>query len=370
MIALREAQNCGGCHNPGRSQRPVMERRCTLDCQGCHIDPAGAGPRNAWGKYYAFDQASLVNLFKVQDPLKDTSRFDIHYDGRYVAVQDITGKKTFPMSSEASLRVRPFVNFLHITWQSLLLGRVGDNNFRILHEGTRAYRERWSVMVDSLPFNTYVRAYRGQPMYGLRRPNHTAWIRERIGLGQFATTEAVEVGGTPNVPFFRVAKMSGDPYAPAEERQRGTSWHGGVRGVTAGWHLNGSGWDTSSDTHAIKMKAFGGGFNILQLLAYGERNWRDVKTIDGLPDTEAAPTQVHPSSTISEYSLAYAGIPGIMFGSMWEKLRDAERNSQRTSLFVDVHPVPFVQFEVWQRRETGSRTYADWISMVHLYADF
>jgi hypothetical protein len=371
LIALKEANNCGGCHNPGRSQRPVLWRRCTLDCQGCHIDPSGAGPRNQWGYYYSQDQIATVNFIKPIDPLQYTSRFDIHYDGRIIQRETSDSKRTFPMSSEISLRVRPLVNWLHLTYQRLYLGRIDDQLFR--SEDERRIRDRYAVMVDGLPMNLYVKAGRSLPVYGLRRPNHSAWIRERLGLDQFATVDSVNIGGTPNVPFFHLSQMAGDPYALEEDRQKGTSFHGGLRGVTLGWHLNSSYWSTKSKKASIDMQALGLGANIFSLILSAERNWRTVteirqtgKTLSELSNPEV---KLHPSSTISDYSVTYAGIPGVMLGVNWEALNDAERSSRRTSYVFDFHPIPNLQFEFWKRYEMGSRSLADNLAVLHAYFD-
>lgn len=48
-LANRYAQNCAGCHAPGRANRVPKERRCTLSCQGCHTNPNGGGMRNQYG---------------------------------------------------------------------------------------------------------------------------------------------------------------------------------------------------------------------------------------------------------------------------------------------------------------------------------
>lgn len=368
LIALREAQNCDGCHKGGRSQKPFLLRRCTLDCQGCHIDPAGASARNEWGYYYSQDQMAMINFFKPTDPLQNQFFFDIHYDGR-IGYQQL-GEETisFPMASEATFRLKPFTRFLHITYSALLLGRTNDSMFRIVREGDRRFREKFSVMIDEIPLNTYIRAYRGPPMYGLRRPNHTLWIRERIGLGPFATTEAIEAGGTPNVPYWRVSKMTGDPYVEEEERQVGQSYHGGLRGVTLGWHVNVSGWDTQSETHQVEMQAIGGGLNIFDLILYGEKNERTVTPLAEVPSS--TPTRLHPSSTITEYTVAYAGILGVMFGAVLETYQDEGTNSKRTNYFIDLHPIPFLQLEYWVRRETGSREINDSLALLHVYFDF
>ena len=50
-LGIRFAQNCAGCHAPGRINLPPMDRRCTLSCQGCHVNPSGGGLRNFYGKW-------------------------------------------------------------------------------------------------------------------------------------------------------------------------------------------------------------------------------------------------------------------------------------------------------------------------------
>lgn len=372
LIALKEANNCQGCHNPGRSQRPVLERRCTLDCAGCHIDPSGAGPRNQWGYYYSQDQLASVNFFKPIDPMQDQSYFDVHYDGRIMKRATEGEERTFPMSSELSLRVRPFVEYLHLTYQAMLFGKVGDESFRAVRGDHRRYREKYSVMLDKLPMNLYARAYRGTPVYGLRRPNHSLWIRERIGLDQFATTDAVAIGGTPNVPFMHASYMLGDPYAEPEDQQKGTSFHGGLRGVSFGWHLNGSAWDTQSEKAKIRMRALGAGLKPGPFVVMAERNWREVLMIEDAPQQsqwKSPAPRLYPSSQIDEVTAAFNGIPGVSIGAVHEELHDASRDSMRRSGFIDLHPVPFVQVELWRRFETGTRKLADTLAILHLYFD-
>ena len=208
----------------------------------------------------------------------------------------------------------------------------------------------------------------GHPWYGIKRPNHSLWIRQRIGLDQFSVTDSYEFGLTPNVPFFRFSLMEGDPYVNDDVKQKGTSYHGGVRGVSFAWHLNASGWNTKSDYHQIDMTAAGIGGNFWKTIFYFERNWRKVKSLT----TSTAPTQLllYPSSTITEYSLTFAQIPGLSLGLMKEEYVTDSVGSHRNSLFLDLHPIPGIQLEIWKRMERGARALDDALAIIHLYFDW
>jgi hypothetical protein len=344
-----------------------------LDCQGCHVDPNGAGPRNQWGYYYSQDQLATVNFYKPIDPLQDQRRFDFHYDGRIITRATEQGRRTFPMSSELSLRVRPLINWVHLTYKKLFMGRIGESTFTAA-KGKRQSVDRMNVMIDALPMNLYLKAGRDIPLYGLRRPNHSAWIRERIGLDQFATVDSINFGGTPNVPFFHVSHMLGDSNSQEEDRQVGNSAHGGMRGVTLAWHINGSYWSTTSKKAAIDMQALGLGGNLWGLVLYGERNWRIVTELpltgSDLSTLKSSEINTQPSSTISEYSISYTGLRGVDFTALQEDLSEKSGDRRRVSLGVDLHPIPNLQIEFWRRTETGQRRLVDSVGVLHTYLDF
>ena len=369
-IAIRESANCVACHDPGRSQLPVAWRRCTLDCAGCHMDPNGAGARNQWGSYYTQSQMAIKSFLKPTDPLKDASRFDMHFDARNISRSSSGQTRWFPMASSFTLRVRPLVRWVHLVYTATAFGRIGDKTILLNRSDSRRFRDSVYSMVDGLPMNLYLKAGRGQAVYGLRRSNHSLWIRERIGLDEFATTDSVNFGGTPNVPFFHVSKMSGDPYQPAEDRQKGTSYHFGLGGVSYGWNVNASGWNTRSEKTEVSMNAWGAGLHAFHILLYGERNIRKVDSLS--PQTQSTyPGQMtQPASSISEYSLFFTGVKGVMIGGYRETLKSESADSKRFSATLDLHPIPWLQVEAWRRWEVGSREIWDTLFVTHLLFDF
>ena len=55
VYALTSASSCDTCHiEPlGWANPDISDRRCTVDCIGCHISPAGGGLRLADGKWHS-----------------------------------------------------------------------------------------------------------------------------------------------------------------------------------------------------------------------------------------------------------------------------------------------------------------------------
>ena len=371
LYAINSSNLCGGCHNPGRSEVEVWKRRCTLDCQGCHVDPNGAGARNQWGYYFEHDSLAILNAIKPPDPLSDDSRFDVHYDGRFIERRSSREKRDFPMNSEFTLRVRPFKKWLNVIYQANFLGRIG--HAKLSSKKTHVL-EKMSMIVDHLPFNLYTKLFRGEPVYALRHSNHSRWIREKIGLSPFRTVDGLSFGGTPTVPFLHFSLMEGYHKDLEEDKQKGFSFHGGMRGVTLGWNLHSSLWRTESQKAKIEMNHIGGGLKIKDVIIAAERNWRTVKekqltALEKGRFTNKA-LRLHPDSEIGDYTLAYEPIQGVLISYVIETLSSSNVNSMRRSLILDLHPIPYIQFEVWKRVESGHRQLADTVFVSHLYWDF
>ena len=79
---------------------------------------------------------------------------------------------------------------------------------------------------------------------------------------------------------------------------------------------------------------------------------------------------MHPGSEIAEYTLALSAFKGMMPGLVYETLISDGIRSFRKSLFLDLHPLPFLQLEIWRRQETGNRDLYDTLALIHVYANF
>lgn len=246
LYAAREARTCDTCHlEPGKWVNPqVVDRKCTLSCQACHVDPAGGGMRNASGRFlgratlpmiatsprptqdwdrelfralYRRDKAttysdslppspadlaaSRSSQFAAHDlwahgrPLGSPSRWSL-YQGRYgalradplvrigwdvrLAVLVSMGSLAFPMQVDLPVLLHP-VEHVSLLVNTGVRGRRTGASDTVDDPSTPYFREAF-LLVHELPYLAYAKAGRFVPDFGLRLDDHTSDIRRAFEL--------------------------------------------------------------------------------------------------------------------------------------------------------------------------------------------
>lgn len=266
LYAARAGRTCDNCHlEPKEWVDPHLpDRKCTLSCQACHVDPAGGGMRTAPGRFFQsatvpavafsarptqdWDRGILLgrrdrvttysaelplgpNDFAAMPAYRDSVRSLIDYgtvpgpeskhalwagrygfinpdplirlgwDVRFAGLFSGTGL-FFPMQIDLPLLLRPYRH------ASLFLnpGASGRNDpyADTFVDDAEFYLREAFLLVHELPYQAYAKVGRFVPAYGLRLEDHTAFIRRELELDgslQEARVSGVEFGAAPNYPY-------------------------------------------------------------------------------------------------------------------------------------------------------------------------
>lgn len=248
QFAVEAASSCIRCHgDPGEWPNPELkERKCSLSCGACHVNPTGGGMKHEGGLYYGKDQLAALGDRPTNDFTKPTEapppghpdRFagmntfplvQVSADFRAMAYYTEEGDSTsiFPMQTEVSVAVAPYnpkeLNKGRVT----LLAAVAAEGSRRLTYGNivsddqfddwtdRIYlKEAWALYHD-LPYQAYVKAGKFLPPFGLRLDDHTAFIRQEQSFDHERQVTGVEIGLNPNYFYGHLAAFANTPSGKA-----------------------------------------------------------------------------------------------------------------------------------------------------------
>ncbi len=366
LFSMQAAERCDTCHEePDRSNPKwveenykISERKCRLTCGACHVNPSGGMLRNDSGFIYGTKTLPRKTVIPddVQDGLntiKNNKFLTLGGDFRFLLLSR-EGSKTnpifFPMQADiyANANVGRHVAFL--------------SQMGMERGGNSAVREVVG-MLKEFPFNSYLKVGKFVPPYGHRLEDHTAFIRDKLGLNHSkpdAYVSGYEIGAEPVLLYARFSHFNSDvtPQTGATVKTlRGTSGEAGWRGL---WlHLGASYIDINdfetTSTTIINRRAYGvfGALRLkwvpyLKRLTYlFEYDFRRDSISSSGPDRD---TDANITFNELDYRISKGANIKLRYET-YEPDKGASDNIERKRYLmgVDMYPYPFTELNIQYR---------------------
>ena len=193
--------------------RPEFAAELEKDCNFCHIDPAGGGPRNRIGEIFEenyFEFPEDFDMDAVTEEAKEvvkqlTTSLDLqtafiknaHADGDEGAV---AGCNSCHSSVDRFLLMQAEVTF----------NAQASERVRLTLSNNVGTTLNAFATVDAIPKHLYVKVGQFRLPFGIKQKDHNILVREGYGLGSNKRDVGVELGGNLGKVFYNAAFFNAD----------------------------------------------------------------------------------------------------------------------------------------------------------------
>lgn len=206
---------------PARAE-PYFMVRAGAKCNDCHTNLTGGGKRTSFAYIHARDILHDLQLLPVPPGVKAFNgqlheyvsiggdlrvRNSTVFQDRFRRTGNVPRNRVFRESVTSNdFDVNEFLGYLQVDLLPEFVTMYGDFNLN----GGVTNREAFGLVRGFLPYDTYLKAGRFFPTYGLRVQDDEAFIRGRTGFTFTNPDEGVEVGFAPG-PFFLATSITNGP---------------------------------------------------------------------------------------------------------------------------------------------------------------
>ena len=331
---------------------PYLAVRTGAKCSACHVNQTGGGKRTPFAYIHAHDILDDLDLLPIP---KDVKAFNGEINNYVSLGSDLRIRNTTVFEDRQSRatggvpRNRAFrrsvtsndfdVNEFLVYGQLDLWPDVAtvyvDENFT---DGA-TNREVFGLLRGFLPWDTYVKAGRLFPAFGLRVFDDQAFIRARTGYTFQNPDEGAEIGFGPG-PFFLATSITNGE--PGDKDVAATVNGYGVfedipvvRTIMAGASF-------ARQTDKRKVAAFYGGSNLWRFSYVAELDWIDDKT----PASLAARDQYAAYGELNFLLLSWLNLRGTFDFVKVSHAQDQTRYAIGAEPFINRVIQPRIQYRI------------------------
>lgn len=284
------------------------------------------------------------------DPLRQKAEYNFMGGGDfrylYLNTDDDFGSESsmFPMAADVGASVHPIKKLTFVT-EARFLNAPSRKNWDELYTNVTRVKSAY-VLVDDLPYNSFVMYGLYRPMFGYYTPDHETLFSKASGFDVYAHNKALTVGTAPNVPFLNVHMIMPESEATAED-SKGYAANLGLRFVTLGANIMLSYWNTTTQNRNPQVNntymALTGGFMLKKWIFQGDFTKMSRERVGLRSDSGAVITLENRFRFWKEFYGLFS------YEMMNTALNLSEGESKQWSIGMTSFPISSVQFDIIYR---------------------
>ncbi len=193
--------------------RPEFAAELDKDCNFCHIDPAGGGPRNRIGEIFEENYFEFPEDFDM-DAVTEEAKEVVKQLTTSLDLQTAFIKTTHVDKEEGTVAG---CNSCHSSVDRFLLMQAevtfnaqASEHVRLTLSNNVGTTLNAFATVDAIPKHLYVKVGQFRLPFGIKQKDHNILVREGYGLGSNKRDIGVELGGSLGKVFYNAAFFNAD----------------------------------------------------------------------------------------------------------------------------------------------------------------
>ena len=192
--------------------RPEFAAQEDKDCNFCHIDPAGGGPRNAVGQVFEDNYFEFPEDFDP-DAIMEAAEETIQ---KLTTAIDIRTAFIKTLEVDEEERAVADCNSCHSSVDSfymmqgeLTVNAQASDKLRLTLSNNMGSTLNMFATIDAVPQHLYVKVGQFRLPFGIKQKDHNILVRQGFDLASNKRDVGVEVGGSYNKLFYNAALFNG-----------------------------------------------------------------------------------------------------------------------------------------------------------------
>ena len=196
----------------GAEARPEFATELDKDCNFCHIDPAGGGPRNRIGEIFEENYFEFPEDFDMEAVMAEAKEIvkqlttSLDLQTAFIKTAHVDDEEnTLASCNSCHSSVDRFL----LMQAEVTFNAQASEHVRLTLSNNAGTTLNAFATVDAIPKHLYVKVGQFRLPFGIKQKDHNILVREGYGIGSNKRDVGVELGGTAGNFFYNGAFFNG-----------------------------------------------------------------------------------------------------------------------------------------------------------------